>query len=234
MLNETEKKEILVDAFEVKLDKILSDVNGKNTTQIVDLLIAILLSLATVGSAWCAYQSTLWGGVQTFELAANSKAGRLSSEYTVRANQKRTSDGLILFQYLNSIENGNVKMGDFYFSRFDTVLKAATIDWLKLDPFNNLNAPTSPMKMAKYELQEEIEALAQLNLSVEKLESANIANQTSDRYVLLTVLFAAVLFFGGISNTMRSRFVRNICMILSAIIFMLTFFVMIYMPITTI
>lgn len=234
MSNETEKKEILLDAFEEKLDKILSEVKEKNTTQLVDILTAILLSLATIGSAWCAYQSTLWGGVQTFELAAMSKAGRLSSENTIRANQKRTNDGLVLIQYLNSIEDGNNKMRDFYFSRFDTVLKVATLDWLKTDPFNNLNSPNSPMRMAKYELHEETEAIVQLQLSAKKLESANQANQTSDRYVLLTVLFAAVLFFGGIANTMRSRLIRNLCMILSAIIFILTLLVLSSMPVTSI
>lgn len=34
------------------------------------------------------------------------------------------------------------------------------------------------------------------------------ANQTSDAYVLLTVLFASVLFFGGIAGTLDSRLLR--------------------------
>jgi hypothetical protein len=35
--------------------------------------------------------------------------------------------------------------------------------------------------------------------------AARQANQFSDQYVLLTVLFATVLFFGGVSGTLRSR-----------------------------
>lgn len=234
MTEDTEKKEILLTEFEGKLDKILAKIEEKETTQLVDILTAILLSLATIGSAWCAYQSTLWGGVQTFELAAAGKAGRLSSENLIKSNQKRTADAIVMMKYIDANEEGNIKMRDFYFSRFDPIMQKATLEWLKLDPFNNPNAPNSPMRMPSYELTEDIEAVIQLNLSVEKLESANEANKTSDRYVLLTVLFAAVLFFGGIASTLQSNLVRNICLVLSAIIFCVTLFVLINMPVTTI
>ncbi|MBK8550503.1 MAG: hypothetical protein IPL53_05340 [Ignavibacteria bacterium] len=200
----------------------------------MDILTAILLSLATIGSAWCAYQSTLWGGVQTFELVDVNKAGRLSSENFIRGNQKRTADAIILMKYIDASEEGNIKMRDFYFSRFDSTLKNSTSEWLKLDPFNNPGAPNSPMRMKSYVLKEETEADNQLNRSGEKLASANEANRISDTYILLTVLFAAVLFFGGVAGTLQSDLVRNICLILSAIIFCVTLFVLISMPVTTI
>jgi hypothetical protein len=234
MTEDTEKKEILLKEFEGKLDKILAKIEEKETTQLVDILTAILLSLATIGSAWCAYQATLWGGVQTFELAAQSKAGRLSSENVIKANQKITMDATMVIKYIDANEEGNFKMRDFYFSRFDPILQNATLEWLKLDPFNNQNAPNSPMRMPSYKLKEDAEAINQLNLSIEKLASANEANRTSDRYVLLTVLFAAVLFFGGIASTLQSNLIRNVCLILSAVIFCMTLFVLMNMPVTTI
>ena len=82
---------------------------------------------------------------------------------------------------------------------------------------NNINAPNSPMRMPSYVLDVENEALNQLDESVDKLASANEANKTSDRYILLTVLFAAVLFFGGIASTFQANLVRNICIILSTL-----------------
>jgi hypothetical protein len=230
----TVSKEKMLDDFEKKLDKIIHEIEKKKTVQVVDVLTAVLLSLATVGSAWCAFQSSLWDGIQTFELVASAQAGRLSSENFIKANQKRMMDGLLLMQYINANEEGNIKIRDFYFSKFDSTMKIATQEWLKFDPFNNTNAPNSPMKMPSYVLKEETDANDQINLSLKKLESADNANSTSDRYVLLTVLFAAVLFFGGIASTLQSILVRNICLILSALIFILTLYLLFNMPVTSI
>lgn len=140
----------------------------------------------------------------------------------------------MVMKYIDANEEGNIKMRDFYFSRFDSTLKKATLEWLKLDPFNNPNAPNSPMRMDTYKIEQEKEAEIQLKLSGEKLASANEANRTSDTYVALTVLFAAVLFFGCVAGTLQSDLVRNISLILSAIIFCVTLFVLINMPVTTI
>jgi len=37
-----------------------------------ELLVAVILGLATLDSAWSAYQSALWSGVQTFRLAEST------------------------------------------------------------------------------------------------------------------------------------------------------------------
>jgi hypothetical protein len=57
---------------------------------------AVLLALATTASAWCAYQSTLWGGVQTFRLAAAARAGRESNQQSLAALQGRAFDAQML------------------------------------------------------------------------------------------------------------------------------------------
>lgn len=229
-----DSKEKLLDELNEKMDYLIKEDKQKNPTQIIDILTAILLSLATVGSAWCAYQSTLWNGVQTFELMDAGKAGRLTSENTIKAVQIRSMDGILLMEFINASKAGDKELADFYFNRFDTALKTATLEWLKKDPFNNVNAPRSPMKMESYKLKEEAEAINQFNINLKQMESANSANNNSDRYVLLTVLFAGVLFFAGIANTLKSNLMRNICLLLSAIIFLMTAVFLINMPVTSI
>jgi len=49
-----------------------------------------------VASAWCAYQSTLWGGVQTFKLAAANNA-----------QETRLFDGLMLIHYVEQRLSGS-------------------------------------------------------------------------------------------------------------------------------
>ena len=59
--------------------------------------------------------------------------------------------------------------------------------------------------MAEYVQPELLEAEHQQK-EAEKMEAtARQANQFSDRYLLLTVSFATVLFFGGVIGTFRSR-----------------------------
>jgi hypothetical protein len=55
-------------------------------------------------------------------------------------------------------------------------------------------------KVAALEESEELEAEAD-----QLFEEGREANQTSDNYVLATIFFAAVLFFGGLSVKFRSQ-----------------------------
>jgi hypothetical protein len=57
------------------------------------------------------------------------------------------------------------------------------------------------------------------------------ANQTSDTYVLLTVLFAAVLFFGGIAGMADSRRLRIIILTIALALFVVTVAFLATMPI---
>jgi len=62
-----------------------------------ELIVAVILGLATLGSAWSGYQSGLWSGIQTFRLAESTAAGRRAGEKSVNANQLRGVD-LVLFE----------------------------------------------------------------------------------------------------------------------------------------
>jgi hypothetical protein len=51
------------------------------------------------------------------------------------------------------------------------------------------------------------------------MTAAKQANRASDDYVLLTVRFAAVLFFSGIVSTFESRRLRTSVFVLAATLF---------------
>lgn len=220
-----------LDSIEKKLDEVIVEVHRKRSTGFIDFLTAVLLSLATVGSAWCAFQSSLWDGIQTFKLMDAHQAGRLASQKEIESYQIKSMNAILLMQYIDNFKLGNKEMADFYFSRFDPVLKEATIEWLKLDPFNNINAPNSPMKLDSYKLDEEKEYTKEMNNYIKELESANKANNNSDSYVMLTVIFAAVLFFGGIASTLRSNLMRDASIFLSAVIFIISLVILFSMPV---
>ena len=87
------------------------------------------------------------------------------------------------------------------------------------------------MKMAEYIQPELAEAKRQEAISLQEFAAAMEANQTSDTYVLLTVLFASVLFFGGIAGTVDSRRLRITIMSIALILFVVTIVFLGTMPI---
>ena len=44
--------------------------------RILEMFAAALMSIATVTTAWCAYQSAEWGGEQAFLLGESQRSGR--------------------------------------------------------------------------------------------------------------------------------------------------------------
>jgi hypothetical protein len=84
--------------------------------------------------------------------------------------------------------------------------------------------------MAEYVQEEEQEAKRHDAKAAEMMSAAQEANETSDRYVLLTVLFATVLFLGGISGTLDSDLLRRTLNILALVLFLVMVVVLATMP----
>jgi hypothetical protein len=213
------------------LQRILASVENDQRNRWVEIACAVVLSLATTASAWCAYQSTLWGGVQTFRLASANKAGHESSAANLAALQTRVFDASVGISWMQAKHEGNQRQEQFLFDRFRPEMKRAVEAWLKTDPFNNPEAPLGPMKMAEYVQPELAEAKRQEVLSAQEFNRAMQANQSSDTYVLLTVLFASVLFFGGIAGTVDSRRLRISIMSIALVLFVLTVAFLATMPV---
>jgi hypothetical protein len=201
------------------LHRILKAVEKDDRNRWVEIACAVVLSLATMSSAWCAYQSTRWGGVQTFRLAASSKANRASSAANLAALQLQAFDASMGVSWMQAKHEGNERQEKFLFDRFRPEMKKAIVAWLTTDPFNNPSAPLGPMKMAEYVQPELAEAKRQEELAAREYDSAEQANRTSDAYVLLTVLFASVLFFGGIAGTLDSRRLRISILSIALVLF---------------
>jgi hypothetical protein len=224
-------KELTPQETAALLQRILENVEQDKRNRWVEITCAVVLSLATMSSAWCAYQSTLWSGVQSFRLAAAAKASRESSAAHLEALQLRAIDVSMGVSYMQAKHDGNQRQEKFLFDRFRPELKRAVEAWLKTDPFNNPAAPQGPLKMAEYVQQELEDANRLAEKSAQEHKAAEHANENSDTYVLLTTMFATVLFFGGIAGTVDSRRLRIIILSIALVLFMVTLGVLATMPI---
>ena len=183
--------------------------------RIIEILAAIALSLATLLAAWSAFQSSKWGGVQSNDYASAGATRTQSTQLSTAAGQLATVDVTLFTQWLNAKASSDTDLASFYEKRFRDEFKTAFDAWLKTEPFINPDAPDTPFEMNEYVVQLAVEA-KRLSGEADSLSaSARKANSTGDRYVLMTVLFASVLFFAGISSKFKAPWSRTSMIIIA-------------------
>src|SRR6187455_58823 len=62
----------------------------------------VLLSLATVGTAWCSFQAAVWGGVSQRTMNLSAAAGRRAAAAELKYQQMALLDVLLFTQYINA------------------------------------------------------------------------------------------------------------------------------------
>jgi len=201
--------------------------------QKIELITAVLMAVVIVAVAWSAYQATLWGGIQTFLLRDVNSAGMKFTLTTIQQGQRTSLDSLIFIEYIKALHNNDQELADFYLARVRPELRVAIEAWLETDPFENPNAPPHPFVMPEYVTDFAMEAEQYAKQAELKLEEAQQANQNSDNYVLLTVLYASVLFIGSIITKFSSRQLRMIVLIAGLVIFSVATAMLASMPIAT-
>jgi hypothetical protein len=213
------------------LQRILTAVEPAKRKPWFELACAIVLALATTASAWCAYQSKLWGGAQMARANAAVKASREGAVNSLAAVQWRAFDASMFIAYMQARLERSSVLEAFLGQRFRPEMKPAVEAWLKLDPLNNPAAPSSPFRMAEYAQAEMAEVARQEEIAAKAMAASREARRFSDDYVLLTVVFASVLFFGGIARAFDSRPLRVVLAALAVLLFLGTVVALTTMPI---
>ena len=198
----------------------------------IETIAAVLAAVVIVAIAWSAYQSTLWGGIQTFLLRDVNSASLKFVLKTIQQGQSNTIDAMTFIEYVNALNSNDQNHSKFYFERFRPEMKVAVQAWLETNPFENPNAPPHPLAMKEYNRTFAEEAKQFAKESESKLQEAQQANRNSDNYVLLTVLYSSVLFTGGIITRFPTRQLRLIVLVAGLVIFSIATVMLFFMPVT--
>jgi len=208
----------------------------------------VILAIAAVLTAWAAFQSTKWGGVQADNYARAGAARTEASRASTRAGQLTSIDVTTFTSWIAAIgaerrdgETGGLSAdgtyvpaateSGFLYARFRPELKTATDAWLAERPLTNPDAPPTPLAMPQYQLADNDRAV-QLERQSEKFaEIAQGANQTGDNYVLMTILFALVLLFVGVGSKMDTLRARLVMFVLAAATLLVSAIVVFTFPI---
>ena len=185
---------------------------------LAEVIATVILALATLATAWSGYQSARWGGEQSTKF---SQAGALRTE-SVRASttagQISQVDIGLFTNWVNAFAVDNQLLADFYVDRFRPEFAVAFEAWLATDPRNNPEAPKSPFSMPEYTVSQAQEADRLEQESSKSFAEGGAANQTSDNYILNTVILASVLFLAGVQTRINSVPARMIIVILALLI----------------
>ena len=188
----------------------------------VALVATILLALATVATAWSGYQASRWSGEATKATMKGTAARLESTRASNLANAQAQVDIAVFTQWVDAYAKGETQLRDFYFKRFRKEFKPAVVAWLATKPIRNPNAPLTPFAMPQYRSAARDEA-ARLETQADGWAAVGRRNiQRSTNYVLGVVLFAAALFFAGMSTKLPSRGLRIALLGMGIVVFVAT------------
>lgn len=213
------------------LARILSAVESGSRRGRFELLIAVLLALTSLASTWCGYQASNWGSDQLLSQDAADSAERQAAEDTIVALQLRTFDGLTILSYWEAIRESDVQTQQALLARMRPQLRSAMEAALAEGILTN---PTvkGPLQRPEYQLPEELSAGARRQEAAALREKVQIAGRASADYVLLTLMFASVLFFGGITGTLSSARARRFLGGAAAVIFAFALSRLVLLPVS--
>jgi hypothetical protein len=176
--------------------------------RILEFAAVLLLSLATLTTAWSGYQAALFAGKQSQRYAQASSLRIHSQNQATVAGQFRIEDLLLFNRWLDAQETGNRRLEAIYQRRFRARFLPAFNAWIAEHPFTNPHAKPSPLYEPQYHPIEVDRAVTLDRAADIRYEEGTAAKESEDKYILSTVFFAAVLFFSGISLRLDWRPLR--------------------------
>jgi hypothetical protein len=185
----------------------------------LELIATVLLAVAAVGTAWSGYQAARWNAEQS-KAAARATAARIESTKAAGLADSQTQVDVATFtSWVDAFAQDQTELADFYFKRFRAEFKPAVEAWVATRPRRNPDAPLTPFAMPEYRLQARADADALAATAETWATKARRNVDRSTNYVLGVVLFAAVLFFAGMSTKLSTPNLRRALLGVGVVVF---------------
>jgi hypothetical protein len=184
--------------------------------RVLEIVAVLMLSLASVGIAWSGYQAAKWSGVEDQRYTQASEARSLANRASTLAGLDRTQDLLNFNRWLELSTQGKPDLAAFYERRFRAEFRPAFAAWIAGQPLQRANAVASPLLEPQYKLANATRATALEKVGDQRFEDGKAATEHADQYVFVTVFFAVVLFFAGISLRFNWLPIRIMILLIAA------------------
>lgn len=169
---------------------------------------AIMLSIVALVAAWSGYSAAKWSSQASLSIDKATSTRAKANLATIQALQIRTLDSVSFNAVATAYEAHDARAFALTVRRLRPGYRPAFDAWLATHPLKNPHAPPDPSYMPQYRIPQEAQAQA-LNAQADAhFSKGQAADGTSDKYVRLTVLLAAVLFLVGIGSRFPVRAAR--------------------------
>lgn len=174
----------------------------------VSIAEAVMLSIVALVAAWSGYSAAKWSTESSLSVAKAASARNAANLDMVQATQIRTLDSVSFNAAEGAYLSGNAALFRLSLKRMRPGYRPEVTAWLATHPLKNPNAPPDPSYMPQYVIPQEAQARALNREADVRFTEGQAAAATSDKYVRLTVILAAVLFLVGIGSRFPVRVAR--------------------------
>ena len=189
----------------------------------VEPIIALVMALATVGTAWCSFESASWTRRSNRLMTEFNSLERKAGLLNVQGMQTAQIQVAMFMEVLAAQQAGNEKLANFYAERFPPDFRKAYDAWLAQKPLENPKADPHPFVPNLYEPRGAREAAEATATAATKIKEAWSAGNLSGQYLANTVLLATVLFFANATGKFEQRRVRLVTFIFTLAVFAFAF-----------
>lgn len=196
----------------------------------IEPVVAIVMALTTLCTAWCSYQSAAWTRQSNRLMNEYNALERRAALMEMQGNQALIVHSSMFMQLIAAQHAGNEQLASFYAERFPPDVKKAYDAWLAQKPFENRAADPHPFVPNLYRVRGAEEATAARDEAAQKVVQARAAGNRSGQYLANTVLFATVLFFAGTAGKFQQPRVRLSAAIFGLAVFAFAVIRMLLMP----
>jgi hypothetical protein len=197
----------------------------------LELLAATVLALATVATAWAAFQARQWTGEQSQGYSKGTAARIAENRSAALANRQVQIDVATFIQWVDARQQRRPRLASFYRARFRPEFQPAFSAWLATEPFTDAGAPPTPFAMPQYRLAATAEAEGLETTAAAASDQAKDANRRADDYMLAVVLFASSLFCAGLSAKLDGLNLRRTMLGLGVFLFVATLIWVVTLPV---
>jgi hypothetical protein len=169
----------------------------------LELVAVVLLSTTTILTAWSAFQSSKWGGDMSITFSRASTQRIEAARLDGTANERSAIQVSLWTEWVAAEGAADADLAEFFVDRFPEPLATAHADWVAGG--GPESGVPSPFAMPSFVVPERTEAEQADRRADQLFAEALRSNQRGDNYTLLTVLFAAVLFFTAMSSRVTER-----------------------------
>lgn len=197
----------------------MSDSPEKKPFAWVETAGAVLMAVSSLGTAWCSYEVSRWGGQSGEKGGAAAGLERKANLLRIEGFQVQGAQLQVFLQYVAAHMSGNAALERWYVDRFPPELKKAYEAWIAEKPFENDKAPLHPFLPGVYEMRHTKEIAESLKESARLGDEARTTGAVATTYLNTTIILATVLFFIGITSRFTSAKVRLGTFLFGAVLF---------------